>query len=396
MKPGFDFIKYMEELLSYFDFSLEQIVILAVFFFITCIQLFYYLYYYDKPVSYYRKNTNLKQSSGDKLPSVSVIVLSRNESENLRKNLPALLNQNYHDFEVIVVNDGSTDESNDLLQEFSLKYPNLYHTFIQEPSDRALPRQMLSMTIGIKAAKKDMLLFIDPDCCPSSKKWIATMMQNVNESTKVVIGYLFYEKASGFFRRIARFDNLLFSLRYLSLAILKKGYIGVFQNIAFRKDLFFETHGLSSCLNYAEGDTVYLNRIIRSYEYQIAMDPESFVSLPLDDFSRWSSIKRTYMRAKHFFKGRKSSSFKIEAISRYLFFLSAVGILSLSIIFEEWGGVAIIAILFLIRQITQYVILKKNCEHFKTNRFLFSLPLLDLLQPIYNIYFTLTSRIRRR
>lgn len=386
----------MEELLFFFNFSLEQIIFLSLFLVITLIQLFYYLYFYKKPVSYYEKN-NLtgRDSLGKNPPSVSVIVLSRNESENLRKNLPSILNQDYPDFEVIVVNDGSTDESHGLLEALSLEYPNLYHTFIQEPTDRALPRKMLSMTIGIKAAKKDMLLFIEPDCVPAGNKWISTMMLDVEESTKVVIGYSYYERGAKFFRRMARFDNLLFSLRYLSLALYNKGFIGVYRNVAFRRLSFFETNGLSSCLNYAEGDTVYLNKMIKRSEYKVALNPESFVSLPVD-YWRWSEIKRIYMRAMRSFAGRKNTMFRMEVFSRYLFYLMTVSAVVLGIEFQLWGGLGIVALLFLIRQITQFIVLKKVSLHFKTNRFLFSLPLMDILQPFYNTYFSLTSRLRSR
>ena len=194
---------------------------------------------------------------------------------------------------------------------------------------------------------------------------------------------------------MARFDNLFFNLRYLSLALYNKGFIGVYRNVAFRRHLFFDTNGMSSCLNYREGDTVYLNKIIKMSESKVALHPDSFVSLPLD-YWRWSEIKRTYVRAKKFFEGREASMFKLDVISMYLFYLSTIAGIVLGIQFQSWGALGIVLLLFFARQITQFVVLKKASLHFRTSRFLFSLPLMDLLQPLYNAYFSLTSRFKNR
>jgi cellulose synthase/poly-beta-1,6-N-acetylglucosamine synthase-like glycosyltransferase len=83
------------------------------------VQVFYYLFYYLTPAMFIHPD-----ASGKKDP-VSVIICARNEEDNLRNFLPAVLEQDYPDFEVVVVNDCSEDDSYIILGEFLKKYPNL-------------------------------------------------------------------------------------------------------------------------------------------------------------------------------------------------------------------------------------------------------------------------------
>jgi len=84
-----------------FDFA-------GIMFLIFCgavfIQLMYIFFFYVKLIRHKKKEVNTK------LPGLTVIVCARNEEDNLFKNLPAILNQDYPEFEVIVVNDQSADE----------------------------------------------------------------------------------------------------------------------------------------------------------------------------------------------------------------------------------------------------------------------------------------------
>jgi biofilm PGA synthesis N-glycosyltransferase PgaC len=81
------------------------LVVFSVFGVVAAIQLFYYLYFY---LSVYLHKPKDGRSGK---PPVSIIICARNEAENLKKFLPAVLEQDYPDYEVIVVNDCSEDNS---------------------------------------------------------------------------------------------------------------------------------------------------------------------------------------------------------------------------------------------------------------------------------------------
>ena len=69
---------------------------------------------FNRPFRFYQKEKNGKIEYTHQYPAVSVIVYAQNDAENLVKYMPKILNQAYPEFEVIVVNDDSTDDSKDI------------------------------------------------------------------------------------------------------------------------------------------------------------------------------------------------------------------------------------------------------------------------------------------
>ena len=151
-----------ENLLTFSDLELLLIGITGVLF---IIQILYYLITYSRPLrAATAKSTERVTADKDAQP-VSVIVYAHGEPEDLRNNLPILLNQDYPDYEIIVVNDGSDANSEDVLKLFSNEYKNLYYTYV--PVDtQYLSHKKLALTMGIKAARHGILLFTEADCRP--------------------------------------------------------------------------------------------------------------------------------------------------------------------------------------------------------------------------------------
>lgn len=135
-----------ENLLTFSDLELLLIGITGVLF---IIQILYYLITYSRPLrAATAKSTERVTADKDAQP-VSVIVYAHGEPEDLRNNLPVLLNQDYPDYEIIVVNDGSDANSEDVLKLFSNEYKNLYYTYV--PVDtQYLSHKKLALTMGIR------------------------------------------------------------------------------------------------------------------------------------------------------------------------------------------------------------------------------------------------------
>ena len=74
----------------------------------------------------------MNEAAGTELPPLSVIIVTKDSGSALTKNLPAILEQDYPEFEVVVINDKSAGEDENILKLLSDKYNNLYHTFIPE------------------------------------------------------------------------------------------------------------------------------------------------------------------------------------------------------------------------------------------------------------------------
>ena len=81
-------------------------VLLGFSFFAFSVQLYFYIRYYFEIAKKHRRERNNNELESA-LPPVSVIICAKNESENIKKFLPSILEQDYPDYEVIVINDGA-------------------------------------------------------------------------------------------------------------------------------------------------------------------------------------------------------------------------------------------------------------------------------------------------
>ena len=236
-----------------FTFDTTEKILLAATGTLFIIQALYYFCLYNRihmrSRAVKRDNVHFSQE----LPPVSVIICAREESENLRRNLAAVLEQDYPQFEVIVINDGDTDESEDYLTLLEEKYPHLYHSFVPD-SSRYISRKKLAATLGVKASKYDWLVFTEADCRPQSDQWLRLLARNFTSRTQVVLGYSGYERGKGWLHKRVAFDNLFSSMRYLGFALAGSPYMGIGRNLAYRKELFYREKGFSAHLNLQRGD----------------------------------------------------------------------------------------------------------------------------------------------
>lgn len=385
----------MEQFLSYFTLDVIGIALLSTLLIMLFIQIYFYLAYYKKPLSYLKQIADTHEEITP-LPSVSVIIVAKDESENLAKCLPSILNQDYPDYEVIVVNDGSTDESEFLLKNLKREYPFLYSTFSPySDANETIQNKVLPLTIGIKAARKDILLFTEADSLPMTNQWVKSMVNSLADKD-IVVGYSRFTEGEDFSNKTALFDNLIFTLQYMSMAIKNKPFAGLYKNLAYRKHLFFDNKGFSATLNYDNAEEVFVNYIMTENNTAIALSQDSYVSTELDNFSHWRKIKTAYSRAKFNFKGFTGGVFSLETLSRYLFYSLTIASIVYSIISQLWVYLGAAVLLFIIRYIIQIVVLNKASDHFLTNRFHLSLPFLDLIQPYYNSYFSRISKSKKR
>ena len=207
---------------------------------------------------------------------ISVIISARNEAENLPRFLPAILNQDYPNFEVVVVNDCSVDQTPQILLDMSKNYPHLkLVTVVEHP--RFKTGKKFALTMGIKAAANEHLLFTDADCAPASPHWIACMAANFTGETEIVLGYSPYLKTPGFLNAFTRFETLRTGINYLSAAIGRSAYMGIGRNLSYTKSLFFRCKGFASHLHIMAGDDdLFVNRNATPNNTAIEIHPDAF------------------------------------------------------------------------------------------------------------------------
>lgn len=386
----------MKNFTSYLELTSTEIILLVSSILFLGIQLLYWIRCYKKPLNYIKKKETENKSVA--APGVSVIVVAKENHDSLSASLPLILNQKYPKFEVIVVNIGFTEETHNLIQHLKLQHTNLYDTFLPyEPLEQKSDRKKLALTLGIKAAKNDILLFTEPDSMPDSDNWISSVMSNMNEDKDVVIGYCYYKKSEGFGNLIGRFDNLIYSMQYLASAITSKPYTGTYRNLAFRKELFFNNKGFSSSLNFEHSEAVFLNHLMNDENVAIALEQDSFISTPLKRLSKWESARMFSYKIKNHFSTNKSqrNQFAIEVFSRYLFYLALIPLLVSSILSENWVLLATAILLFVVKLSVQLTLIHQIGKYFKAEKLQYSFPFIELIQPFYNWYFKKQSQKKR-
>ncbi len=378
--------------ICFFGNDITDIITFAAFLLVFAVQIYFYSFFYRKPLKYV--NENKSETTNNEFPGVSVVIVAKDDSENLKQSLPLILEQKYPNFEVIVVNIGFTEETEVLIKGLKLKYSNLYDTFLpNEPLEKS-NRKKLALTIGIKASKNEILLFTEPSGLPKSGRWIESMIKNMTPDKDVVIGYCNYQKSNKFFNRIARFDHLLYSLQYLSSAIKQKSYFGTIFNIAYRKELFFNNKGYSSSLNFENSEGLFINQLMKKDNVGFAIENESFVETSMNSFNKWERLRIYYYKIKKNFRNHKfaANRFCLESISRYLFYILLITLIYNSIIHNNWIVTGIVSLLFIIKITTQLIIINKAAKYFEAGVFRLSFIIVELLQPLYNLLFKLSSK----
>lgn len=381
-----------------FTFNTAELILLSAAGVLLIVQLIYYLGLYNRIHTHNLAVGKDEVHFGRELPPLSVVICARNESENLRRNLPAILKQDYPDFEVIVINDGSTDESEDLLSELEEEYPNLYHSFTPD-SARYISRKKLALTLGIKASKYDWLVFTEADCTPVSDKWLRRIARNFTPSTDIVLGYSGYERGKGWLHKRVSFDSLFTSLRYLGFALAGKPYMGIGRNLAYRKELFFKVKGFSTHLNMQRGeDDLFINQIANENNTRVETSPDSVIRMqPVERYKDWKEEKVSYMATARFYKGSQRWLLGLETATRLLFYVACLSGIVFGILSFHWLAAGLALLLWIVRYSAQAYVINKTVNEMGDNRsYYFTLPVFDIIRPLQSLKFRLYRLYRRK
>ncbi len=353
--------------------------------FSLAVQLIYYFFIYSRFVRY--RNPKITEL---KVP-VSVIICARNEAENLERNLPRFLTQDYPEYEVVVVNDCSTDATEDVLMDMKMKYPHLYFTTIH--SDKKFTHgKKLAVTVGIKAAKHEQLLFSDADCHPVSDQWVTKMSRHFSGKTELILGIGKYERRRGVLNLIVRYETLFTAIQYISFAIGGQTYMGVGRNMAYTRELFFRHKGFAGHLHVLSGDDdLFVNVAATKTNTSIELSQNSFtISTPPTTFRQWFRQKKRHLSTGAYYK--MASKFKLgtEYLTRMLFYMSAIILLFTN----NWIWIAAAA--WGIHSFVRLVLVKLSMRRLDERDLLLPSLLLDPLLPSLLACLRISNIIRPR
>jgi glycosyltransferase involved in cell wall biosynthesis len=312
---------------------------------------------------------------------VSVVVALRNEAANLPELIESLANQQYGSYEVILVDDASSDETLDLIIEAASKYNHIHYVWLKEKNEN-IKGKKLALTLGIKKAKYNIILLTDADCRPGSKFWVARMAQPfLRPNTQIVLGFSGYLKENSWLNAFIQYETLLTAMQYLAFALSGSPYMGVGRNLAYRKDFFLEKKGFAGFSHQLGGDDdLLVNRCGNGKNTRVMLHPDSFVNtFPQKHWNAYYTQKKRHLHA--------GKSYKIVSkVLLGMFILSYLG---------SWlfGGMIIVAgeaIMFVIgcwlmRGFVLYVTITSVAKQLNNQIARYRLLILDLFFVIYYI-----------
>lgn len=226
----------------------------------------------------------------DEWPALSVIVAARNEEEHLPRLLDALERQHYDNFEIIVIDDGSTDATAALVERRSA-LDDRVHFLRQEASGKKS-----AVEAGVAAARNPVCVFTDADCLPRPG-WLASHARaHRGLSRAVVVGYSPLKGSSSALVAYQQFDTSL--SQFLSAAAIGNGqaYLAKGGNLSYSIVLHDEVGGFGGHDHHLSGDdTLFVQAVRRETSAQIRWLDTEAVAVPSPARETLSS----WIRQKH-------------------------------------------------------------------------------------------------
>jgi len=338
-------------------------------------------------LSFHRQESN-QTGSEYKLPPVSVILCYKNAESHLRKTVDAILKQDYPAFELVAIDDFSSDGSDQVLESVNDERLRKVNATTDHPGKKA------ALTNGIALAQYDILLFIDADCLPASRYWITSMVQKmmIDDRKEIVLGYGPMTKRAGFLNSFARYETILTAIQYISYAVAGLPYMGVGRNLMYKRQVFDRMNGYSTHLDIASGDDdLMISMAATSKNTTVNLNPDSFVySEAKKDVISFLNQKSRHISTSFHYTTYHKMLLGLFALSQMLLYVTLMagwktGLLSFAVL------VSILGIKWTLQMIFQ-------------NRFFMVLdgadlkwmfPLLDICMNMYYLYLPVYSLFRK-
>ena len=366
-----------------FNYNSLSFIILIVFGLCLVIQLLYHWGIFSK-VAFYKRNARPKLN--EELEPVSVVLCARDAYEYLTELIPALLKQDYPNFEIVVVNDCSDDETEEYLKDLERNEPRVKPVQLKQHLN-FFNGKKFPLSMGIKSAQNDLIVLTDCDCMPVNDQWLRSVVNRYNNRTEIVIGYspLVHKKSS--LNRIMRFDALQNGLLYLSAAMKRHPYMGIGKNLSYRKELFYRNKGFISHYTTSVGDDdLFVSQVATKRNTQVLIDAyNAILTTPARSFRLWMRQKSSRYSTipKYSLKARLSLS--LFYVSQFVFYAAFIILLCryAQPAFAIPNGAAfyipILAFFFLLRYGTQLFIYHKASQRLGEKGLLPGLVIYDLL-----------------
>ena len=381
-----------------FFFNRLSFYVLAIFVLMLFIQLCIQWIRFSR-LAFYKRSPRPKPDEA--LEPVSVVVCARDAYEDLTELIPALLNQDYPQFEVVVVNDCSDDETEEFLKDLERREPRVKPVQLRQHLN-FFNGKKFPLSMGIKSASNDLLVLTDANCRPTSNQWLRSVVNHYDHGTEVVIGYSRYSRTGGILNLLMRFDALQNGMMYLSAALAGKPYMGVGQNLSYRQRLFFRNKGFISHYNMPAGDDdVFISQVATKKNTRVQIDTDNTIECrPTSSSSTWIRERCQKYSTIPMYRRNARSLMVLHFWSQFLFYGCLIALAFLPPAFSLDVDVhytayyfPTLAMLFLMRYVSQMIIYNGASKRLGERGLLLPLIVLDFLFAILTPLFRISGRL---
>ena len=303
-----------------FPFICSMWVVFGIFIGAAVIQVLYYTIVFSRAAMGHERHYE-----PDSYPPVSIVICAKNEAENLKKNLKVILIQNYPVFEVIIVNDQSTDHTLDMLAEYFQRNDNL-RLFNIKQGEKPIAGKKFALKTGVENAQYDIIVTTDADCKPFSAHWLEHLVGSYLSDTDFVLGYAPFYKEPTFINKVARYENVMTAMLYFSFARVGMPYMGVGRNMAFRKNAFMNWNNYEESKHLPSGDDdLLVNALASKKNTELCLNRDSFVySAAKTNWGDWLHQKTRHAGSGRYYRFHHLLLLTLFSLTHLLFYTTFI------------------------------------------------------------------------
>ena len=361
--------------------TLSYLVVLCVA--IVVLSLYYGLIYMRVGRTKNKRAAQILPSDDSRLPSVSIVMVTHNEAAYLKDSLPYLLEQDYPNYEVVMVDYLSHDDTPFVLKVCSENYSNFKPVSFPEDVNMFQGKKY-PLSIGIQSAKGDVVLLTDPDCVPKSLTWVREMMKGYQvPGVKMVMSYAGINQEKGLLNMLQQYDNLSSTASWMGFALAGHPYTATGRNLSYRRDFFFAQGAFCSHYSEPEGaDDMFVNQNATADNSVLSLEPDGFVAMEAKStYRQWNLLRRRRYATKRYYSSGPKMRLALHPAALVLFYASLALLLVQGVC--PWYIPLAVFVLLWTWQIVAFSRLSKRFEIKRVHFF----------APIFEIYFLLSNTI---
>ena len=228
------------KLINFQILTITEMVLLAAYAGVFIIQMYFLLGVYLKLAWHKKENFNPAPHQ------VTIMLSLRNEEERIREMMTKFTELPFEDYQVMVINEVSEDNTLEILNVLAETNPRIKVTSLSQET-RFMEKQAIN--IGLKGAQSPWIVQLPPTTGSISQEWLTKLTGLLDKDTDAVIGYTNVERNKGFRNLLCRMER--FHQFMLSGSWILAGMPFVFSenNVLFNKSMYFDTLGFRQKLN---------------------------------------------------------------------------------------------------------------------------------------------------